>query len=703
MPFEMVDSSTPIEIKGSIVGGDVFPALAVEPAMGRYFTHVANETRSPEIVLSYGFWKSHLNGDQGAIGRKITLSGVVYEVVGVMPPAFHFPNGESQVWVPFTVAYPEAVEARGAHFTFGLGSLRSGATLEQARGELSTIGKELARIHPEEARTFNVVPLRDRIVGQVRTPLLVLYGAVTMVLLIACVNFSSLLLSRTSARQREFHIRVSLGARRLRIIRQMLTESLVIAFVAAAAGLGVAVLALRALLELKPKEMTGMPAAALSAGTFGFALLLAVICGVLFGMAPALQFLGRKASHAVAQKTATVKKKRRFALIITECALAVLLLSGAGLLIRSFWKIVNVEPGFHPDGLLTMRLNLPANRYAAVPTQVNFFSKLDRELQTLPGVESAGIVSELPLAGTHMEHNFVIRGRPEVPPGQEPEVSAHEASPRYFSTMQIPLIAGRVFAEQDVLNSTPVAIITRSMAEQYFPGEDPIGAQVAWARADKKLWMTIVGVVGDVRHDGLDGEAMPAIYTPLTQKQMPWKRFASIVVRTRAADPLLAAETVKAAVLRSDPQLPVTLVEPMTTVMAESLAERRFSLALLCAFAGVALALAMVGIYGVISYLVSQRTQEIGVRMALGAQRSRVMAMIMSEGLSVTLTGVVIGGVLGLALLRVGQSMLFGVRSSDPVALVGAALVLLGVAAIACFFPARRAAKIDPMRALRVD
>ena len=702
-PFEMREASKPVEVKGAIVGGDVFPALAVQPEIGRYFTHVENDSRSPVAVVSHTYWLSHLNRDPQAIGQKITLSGTIYEVVGVMPEAFHFPRGESQIWVPFTVAYPEAIEARGAHFLFGIGSLRQGATLAQARAELNNIGAELGKLHPEEARTFNIAPLRERIVGSLRRPLLVLYGAVTMVLFMACVNFSSLLLSRTAARQREFHIRVSLGARRLRIIRQMLTESLVVAMVALVAGLGVAVLAVRSLLELKPKEITGMPTGAFSAATFAFAFSLAVVCGLLFGVAPAIQFLSTKASLREGPRTSAVRKKRRFALIVAECALAVLLLSGAGLLLRSFWKIVNVEPGFNPRGVLTMRLNLPPSRYPEIPTQVDFFTKLDRELHSVPEVESAGVVSELPLAGSHMEHNFVVRGRPEVPAGQEPEISAHEASPNYFATMQIPVIAGRVFTDNDLLNSMRVAVITRSMADLYFRDENPIDAQIAWARSQQKQWMTIIGVVGDVRHDGLDDQAMPALYTPLSQKQMAWKRFASIVVRTHAADPLLASNAVEAAVLRSDPQLPVTFVEPMTTVMAESLAERRFILVLLCSFAAVALALAMIGIYGVISYLVSQRTQEIGVRMALGAQRSRVVGMIMSEGLSMTAAGVLIGAVAGFALLRVGQGMLYGVTTNDPVAVGGAALVLLVVAAVACFFPARRAARIDPMNALRVD
>ncbi|HEX6878816.1 MAG TPA: FtsX-like permease family protein, partial [Terriglobales bacterium] len=487
------------------------------------------------------------------------------------------------------------------------------------------------------------------------------------------------------------------------IIRQMLTESFVVALIAAFAGVAVAALSLRLFLGLKPDEMTEIPATVFSAEAFVFALALAVICGLSFGIAPAIQFLRARASLREEPRASAVRKKRRFALIVAECALAVLLLSGAGLLIRSFWKIVNVEPGFNVRSLLTMRLNLPPSRYKEVPAQVDFFARLDRELQSLPGVESAGIVSELPLAGSHMEHNFVIKGRQEIPAGEEPEVSAHEASPRYFTTMQIPVLAGRAFNENDRLDSPPVAVITRSMADQYFRNENPIGAQIAWARAEHRVWMTIVGIVADVHHDGLDDEAMPAIYTPLAQKQMAWKRFASIVVRTRADNPMLATNAVEGAVLRSDPLLPVTFVEPMTAVMAESLAERRFTLVLLCAFACVALVLAMIGIYGVISYLVSQRTQEIGVRMALGAQRSRVLAMIMSEGLGMTLAGVLIGALAGLGLLRVGQGMLYGVSTYDPIALGGAALVLLGVAAVACYFPARRAARIDPMNALRVD
>jgi putative ABC transport system permease protein len=703
MPFEMPTTEKPVEIKAAIVGGDVFSALAVEPQIGRYFTHLENDARLPVAVISDEHWSAYFHRDPQILGKKITLSGTVYEIIGVMPATFHMPRGESQVWVPFSVGYPEAVEARGAHFTFGLGSLRASAKLSDAQQELKSIGAELARLHPEEARTFSVVPLRERMVGKVRTPLLILFGAVSLVLLIACVNYSSLLLSRSAARQREFNIRLALGAGRLRVVRQMLTESVVISLIGASAGLLLAYGCIRALLLLMPKQINGIESGFDTTATFVFAVVIAIACGTFFGIVPALQMLSTHSTLRESAKTSAIHHKRRSFLIVAECAMAVMLLSGAGLLIRSFWKLVNVDPGFEPRGLLTMRINLPTSRYAETPKQVEFLSRLDRELANVPEIESSGIVSELPLSGTHMEHNVVIKGRPEIAVGEEPEISAHEATPRYFGTMHIPLLAGRTFADIDTLKAPAVAIITRSMADQFFPGEDPIGAQVAWARSPEKLWMTIVGVVGDVRHDGLDAQAQPALYTPVAQKQMPWKRSASIVVRTRAADPLLAFSSVQQAVLHADAQLPVTLVEPMTQVMAESLETRRFNLVLLCAFAAIALLLAVVGIYGVVSFLVLQRTQEIGIRVALGARPSKVVAMIMSDGLSSTAIGVVIGVIAGAALLRLARGMLYAVSSSDPLALGGAVIVLLLVAAVACFIPARRAAKIDPVSALRVD
>jgi len=702
-PVDMLDNSKPEQVISAIVSGNVFPALGVSPQLGRYFTLQDNESRQPVVIISDAFWHRYLAGDPNVLGRKLTLSGSIYTIIGVMPKRFAFPRGESELWIPFTVGYPEAVNARGAHFTFAVGRLRPGVSLAQAQSEVSSVGEELARRYPEEARTFTLIPLRDRMVASVRTPLLVLFGAVSLVLLIACVNFSSLLITRTAARHREFQIRMSLGASRWRVLRQIVTESIVVAALGATAGIMLAALGTQLLLQLKPKDVTGLDGSVFSLATLLFAITVALVSGAIFGLAPAVQLFSTTASFRNTGQTSTARTRLRSFMVIAECAMALVLLTGAGLLVRSFWKLLNIDPGFNPQQVLTARLTLPAKKYKDIPTQIDFLTRLDRELHSVPGIVSAGIVSELPMSGSHMDHNLLIKGRPEPPKGREPEIAAHEASPDYFASMQIPLLSGRNFNKQDTATSEPVCLISKQMAHQYWPNESPIGAQVRWARADEVKWITIVGVVGDVRHDGLDDEAYPAVYLPLTQKQMAWKRFNSIILRTRAADPMSAASAAQQAVWKVDPQLPITFLEPMEAVMSESVAERRFNMILLSLFAALALVLAVVGIYGITSYLVTQRTQEIGIRMALGAQPHAVLRMFISEGLALSALGVLIGLAGAFWTLRLAQGMLFQVGSSDPAAFSVAAVMLIMVAGVACYIPARRAARIDPMRALRLD
>jgi putative ABC transport system permease protein len=702
-PFDYTEGTTPEQVDGAIVGGNLFKALGVNPALGRYFTQDDNEVRRPVAVVSDGFWHRMLGGDPNVLGRKLTLSGTVYTVIGVMPRSFRFPSEPAEVWVPFTVGYPEAVEARGAHFTYPVARLRDGVTLEQAHAELTTIGNELGRLHPEEARTFTVMPLRTRMTMSMRTPLLVLFGAVTMVLLIACVNFSSLLLTRTASRKQEFQVRMALGADRWRILRQIVTESVVIALFGALAGIFVADLGSRLLLMLKPHEVRALDVPVLSLPTLAFAVVISIASGMVFGLVPVVQLFSTRSSLRSGSKTMTTRTRLRSTMVIAECAMALVLLTGAGLLVRSFWKLLNVDAGFNPQQVLTLRLTLPAMRYKEISKQVDFLTRLDRELNELPGAEIAGLVSELPMSGSHMEHNMVIKGRPEIPAGQEPEISAHEVSPQYFQTMQIPLLSGRPFNEEDRANSEPVVVISRSMAEQYWPNQNPVGAQVAWARAPHKVWMTVVGVVGDIRHDGLDDQAYPAVYAPMTQKQMAWKRFVNVVVRTRASEPTSSADAVKQAVWKVDAQLPITHLQPMTEVMSESTSERRFNMVLLSAFAGLALVLAMVGIYGITAYMVTQRTQEIGIRMALGAKPQSVLRMMISQGMLLSLSGAMLGAVAAYALSRVAQGMLFQVGRTDPVTFTASAATLISVAGLACYLPARRAARVDPMTALRQD
>jgi putative ABC transport system permease protein len=702
-PLDLMIGTHPEQVHGALVGGDVFRALGTEPAMGRYLTQQDNVERRPVVVISHGFWHRFLGGDPNVLGRKLTLSGEIYSVAGVMPVDFRFPLGQSEVWIPFTVGYPEAVNARGAHFTYPIGRVRDGVTLAQAQTELNAIGAELGRQHPDEARTFTVLPMRARMTQTTRTPLLVLYGAVCLVLLIACVNFSSLLITRTAARQQEFQVRMALGASRWRILRQIVTESVVVSSIGAIAGIALAALSTRLLLYLKPETIRGVDGSVLNVTTLVFAIAISVLSGVVFGLAPAAQLFSTSPALRSSGRTSTTRTRLRSAMVVAECAMALVLLTGAGLLIRSFWKLLSVDPGFNPDRVLTLRLALPAARYKEIPTQIGFLHNLDRELHSLPDAETAGLITELPVAGSHMDHNLLIKGRPAPPVGQEPEISAHEASPDYFRTMQIPLLSGRFFDERDQPNSERVAVITRSMAQQYWPNESPLGAQVRWARSEKEEWITIVGVVGDIRHDGLDDEAYPAVYQPYTQKQMAWKRFESVVIRTKANDPLSASESVKSAIWKIDPMLPITYLEPMTAVIDESVSERRFNMLLLSGFAALALVLAMVGIYGITSYLVTQRTQEIGIRMALGARPQTVLRMMISQGLGLSLLGALLGAIGAFALSRVAQGLLFQVGSTDPLSFTAAAATLVLVAALACYIPARRAAKVDPMTALRLD
>ena len=702
-PLDSTIGQQPEQAHGALIGGDVFRALGAEPAFGRYLTQQDNIDRNPVAVISDGFWHRFLAADPNVLGRKLKLSGQIYSVIGVMRPDFRFPLGQSEVWIPFTVGYPEAVNARGAHFTYPVARLRDGITIAQAQTELNAIGAELGRQHPEEARTFVVMPMRDRMTQSTRTPLLVLYGAVCLVLLIACVNFSSLLISRTAARHQEFQVRMALGAGRLRMLRQIVTESVVVAGIGAIAGIALAEAGAHLLLYLKPESIRGIDAPVLSFTTLSFAIGLAILSGVLFGLAPAAQLFSTTAALRSTGRNTTTRTRLRSFMVVAECAMALILLTGAGLLIRSFWKLLNVDPGFNPERVLTLRLNLPAARYQEISTQVDFLRNLDQELHRLPDAESVGLVSELPVAGAHMEHNLLIKGRPAPPVGQEPEISAHEASPDYFRTMQIPLLSGRYFDERDQPGSEPVALITRSMAQQYWPNETPLGAQIRWARADKEEWMTIVGIVGDIRHDGLDDETYPAVYQPYTQKQMPWKRFEAVVIRTKANDPSSAAEAVKSAIWKLDPLLPITYLEPMSAVMSESMAERRFNMLLLSGFAALALVLAMIGIYGITAYLVTQRTQEIGIRMALGARPQAVLKMMVSQGMGLSLIGALLGAIGAFALSRVAQGLLFQVGSTDPVSFTAAAATLVLISALACYIPARRAAKVDPMSALRLD
>jgi putative ABC transport system permease protein len=701
-PFDLIGHGDPQRVDGGVIAGDVFPALGTPAMLGRTFTEQDDEARAPVAVVSFPFWRKHLASDSNAVGKTVNISGITYTVVGVMPQGFKMPFGTSEVWIPFRVGYPEAFDARGAHFTLPVVRMKPDTTLARAQSELDILGKKIGDLNPLEARTFIVFPLRDRMVGNLRTPLLVLFAAVGCVLLIACSNFANLLLARIAARKQEIQVRGALGAGRWRIVRQLVTESVVLSMVGGAFSIAVSYAGIALLMDLKPKEVRLFQDVTVDLRTLSFALGVSLFTGILFGLAPALQLWTERNSETSASRVTTRSALRR-ALVVLQLATALVLLVGAGLLLRSFWQLRDVDPGLRPERVATMKLTLPAKRYFTIPAQTSFLKQLDTSLHDIPGVESAGLVTELPLTGMHMEHNMAFADR-NFEAGKEPEIGSHEVDPTYFDTVGIPLLTGRGFTNDDREDKQLVGVINESMARQYWPGKSPIGERVRWARmSGPPLWITIVGVVGNVRFDGLDQQEIPTMYTPLLQKLQPWKRWVSIVIRTRSDDPLTVAPEVRKRVWQLDQLLPITDVAPLTVVVSESVADRRFSMTLLLLFAGLALVLAVIGIYGVISYLVTQRTREIGVRMAVGAQRGDVVLMIVRQGLTLTLVGVALGVVASLAAVRTLNRLLFGVSPTDPLTFVAVVAILSTVAVAASYVPALRASRIDPVVALRYE
>jgi putative ABC transport system permease protein len=710
-PLDLVGKGEPQSIPSALVGGSLFETLDVRPLLGRTLTAGDDQLGGAHVVVtSYGFWKEYLGQDSNVIGSALTLSGIPYTVIGVMPAGFELPRGSTQLWIPLKVGYPEAADARVAQFLYAVGRLRDGIRLDAAQAEIEVIGKRLGELYPEADRDRHwvVVPLHQRVVGKIRTALLVLLASVGCVLLVACANFASLLLAKAAARRREISIRTALGAPRSRIMRQLLTESLLLSFAGGLLGTGVAFWGVDLLRALKPAGVPRLDTISIDGPTLAFTVGVSILTGFLFGLIPAFQ-ASRPGSESALQTSARASEESfarpgmRRVLVISELAVSLVLLTGAGLLIRSFWKLESVDPGFNPDRLLTLSFQLPIARYTEIPKQEDFFAKLDARIKALPGVEAAAIISELPLAGSTIYHTIIVEGQSRVDVGNEPEALAHEISPDYFRTLGIPLLRGRDFTRQDGEDKERVAIVTQSFARELLKQRDPVGARVRWAREEMPEWFTIVGVVGDTKHSALDTDDASGIYTPLTQKMQPWKRWGVVVVKSKTADPLSLAPSVKQQIWSLDPQLPLWKVETMHEVMAVSVAQKRFNMQLLLVFGGSAVLLAIVGIYGVISYLVTQRTHEIGIRLALGAQPKDVMRMVVGHGMKLVAWGLT-GGIIGaLAVTRTLRTLLFEVKPADPLTFTLTATLLFCIALLACYLPARRASRLDPTVALRVE
>jgi putative ABC transport system permease protein len=696
----------PVQIEVGLVASDFFRVLGGRASLGRTLT--ADDDRfggDRVLVLGHALWQRQFGGDASIVGRTINLAGQSYTVVGVAAPDFRPPRATLEAFAPIRVFYPLAAKSRGAHLLRVYARLGPGVTMAEAQSELRVIDQRLAQANPDENKNRQsvLVSLHERMVGNIRPALLILFGAVGLVLLIACANFANLLLARMASRTQELTVRAALGAGRGRLIRQVLVESTVLSLLGGLAGLLVGSWGMDALLALKPEDLPLVENVHLDGSVLFFTMALALITGVLFGLLPAWQATRVEISGALGAAGRSVTSARshfRNILVVAELGLALVLLIGAGLLGKAFWQLTSVAPGFNPENVVTMRVELPEARYKTVKPQTQFREQVLDNMNALPGVEAA-LVSEMPLGGNAINHNFIIEGRPPIPSGEEPELYSRSIMGAYFKVLGIPLLQGRALNRDDRADAPAVGVINESMARQYFREQNPIGARIRWARSEGVDWITIVGVVGNVRHFGLANSEEPAIYTPYAQSGQDWKRWSEFVIRTPGKTDAPLISQLKKMVWHVDPTIPVTQVRPMSDVLSVSLAEQRFNTLLLGIFAAVALLLASVGLYGVLAFSVAQRTREIGIRMALGAQGGDVLRLVLRQGLILSVLGVASGISVSLAGTRVLRGLLYGVAPTDPATFAGVALLLVAVALVACLVPARRALRVDPIVALR--
>ena len=705
--FNLTGAGEPERLRGRRVSASLFPMLGVEPQIGRVFTNSEDQVGSNHVVvLSYALWQRRFGGDNGIVGKTLDLNGQPYTVVGVMPPRFNFPTIYDDVWTPIAFTAEEAAD-RTTHYLQVVARTKPGLTLAQAQTEMTTIAARLEQQYPQSNTDVGaaVTSLHEYTVGDIKPALLILLGAVGLVLLIACANVANLLLARAAVRQKEIAVRVALGARRGRLIRQFLTESVLLATVGGVIGLGIAYGGLILLRAFIPATISQAEQVSIDLKVLGFTVLVSTITGLVFGLAPALQAARFNQTETLKEggrdsATGSSGKRIRGLLVMTEVAVSLVLLIGAGLLINSFLRLRNVDPGFRTDHLLTMRVVLPGPKYD-FQRRTAFYSDLVQRVEALPGVKSAAVTSDLPLYRQGNEIVVGIEGRPAPPPGQELIIGTRIITPKYFDTMMIPVLSGRQLSDQDTRTSQQVALISETMAHRVWPNEDPIGKRLTTGNIERpEDWVQVVGVVKDVHQYELTAEPKPQMY--LSYRQIEFFAPEDLVVKTDV-DPASMAATVRNAVWEIDKDQPVSHVKTMEEVLLDSIAQQRFSMLLLAIFAAVALTLAAVGIYGVMSYSVAQRTHEIGIRMALGAQTGAVLKLAVGYGLKLVLAGVAIGLIAAFALTRVMSTLLYGVTATDPTTFTLISLLLVGVAALASYIPARRATKVDPIIALRYE
>jgi putative ABC transport system permease protein len=708
--FSLTGLDTPDRIEGAAVTDNFFQVLGVETVAGRSFQPGEDQPGTERLViLSYNLWQRRFGSDPKLIGQALTLNGARHVVIGVLPQKFQFaPAGAAEMWVPLQPT-EQMMTRRFMHWLNIIARLKTGVTIEQAQAGMGTIASNIAQSHPDShtGTGVRVVSLHEQITGSVKTLLLVLLSAVGFVLLIACANVANLLLARSAGRQKEIAIRTALGASRPRLIRQLLTESLLLALVGGVVGLVFALWGVDFLVSRIPATQIGsMPYLqnlSLDGRVLFFTVFVSLLTGIIFGLAPSLQSSKLNLQEALKEggrtSAAATHNRLRNLLVISEMALALLLLVGAGLMMKSLLRLLEVDPGFKTENLLTMRVPLPPNKYPEDEHLINFHRELLTRVESLPGVKGVGTVSVVPLQGGNTAR-FVVEGRPAPPPGEELEANIRDINPSYFQVMSVPLLKGRFFTEQDRQDAPPVVIVNQTLASRLFPNEDAVGKRLLFASMQEQA-IEIVGVVGDEKLNGLDAPVTPIVYGPYMQDP---DRVINLLIRT-ASDPNMLAGTVKAEIQRLDADLPVFGMRTMNELIdnSQSTFLRRYPAVLIGTFAAVALLLALIGIYGVISYSVNQRTHEIGVRLALGAQKYDIFKLIVGQGMLLALIGVGCGLVAAFALTRFLASLLYGVSATDPFTYLVVSILLLMVALLACYLPARRAMKVDPMIALRYE
>jgi putative ABC transport system permease protein len=713
--YNITGDGTPERVDARGVTANFFPLLGVQPIIGRTFTPDDDKPEASKVVLlSYSLWQSRYGGETSLMGRDILLNGEKHTVIGVLPPRFQFMDREVELWTPMAFTAQQLAN-RGSHYLTVVGRMKPGVSLTEARADIQRVMQVIARNHPEAS--FNgkvgsvVVSLQDELTGDVQRPLIVLLVAVGFVLLIACANIANLLLARAAKRQREIAVRTALGAGRWRIVRQLLTESVLLAALGGVLGLVFASWSFTFLQQLIPEGMSTATQLQIDPRVLGFTLLVTMLTGVIFGLAPALQAARVDLHDALKQggRSSAVAggKRLRSAMVVLEVALALVLLVGAGLLIQTFFKLLNQYSGLRPEQVLTLVTELPLSKYDERAARAAFYDQVLTRVRSLPGVVSAGYTTAVPLTWKGGTSGFVIEGRQleqMIASGQAFDANHREVSADYLKTIGIPLRRGRYIEEPDNAQAAPVVVINETMAREYWPNEDPLGKRLKLGDPDSNIpWVTVVGVVGDVRQMGPDAPIKAEMYFPHSQPN-PQDFYAprALVIRT-SVEPTSLAPAVRSEIQAVDPEQPISNVRTLNEILGEETAARRIGMLLLGAFAGLALLLATLGIYGVLSYFVVQHTPEIGVRLALGAQRRDVLRLILKKGMGLTLAGVGLGALAALALTRLMVSLLYGVSASDPLTLIGVALLLTSVALVACLIPARRAMKVDPMVALRYE